>query len=140
MRSNARGTLRTHSKPTKPKHKPKDVIIIDYLEQMKRANSLPAGFCAGFGADDAAAIALGISVSVLLKNNVKKETDAGRAEAHTLTGMGMLNIANNVGNRCCRRSVYNMGIPLTNYPDSRIKCTLKNDNPLCNGELCKFYQ
>lgn len=118
-------------------------------EGMKRADSLPGGFCAGFGAD-AAAIALGIAASVVLKNNVKKETDGGRAVAHTLTGMGMLNIANNQGNRCCRRSTYsmlilganyfsnNLGIALETTPESEVKCTLKGRNPLCNGISCKF--
>ncbi|MFZ5968442.1 MAG: DUF5714 domain-containing protein [Bacillota bacterium] len=120
-------------------------------EGVKRANSIPGGFCAGFGAD-AAAISLGIAVSVILNNNVKKETDSGRAKAHTLTGMGMLNIANNQGNRCCRRSTYSMLILGTNYfnqnmgcalettPESEVKCTLKEQNPLCNGVYCKFYR
>lgn len=119
-------------------------------EGMKRANSLPGGFCAGFGAD-VAAISLGIAVSIVLDTNIKKEKDWARAKAHTLTGMGMLNIANNQGNRCCRRSTYSMLILGTNYfnhnmgctldttPESEVKCTLKEKNPLCNGVSCKFY-
>jgi hypothetical protein len=117
---------------------------------MKRADSIPGGFCAGFGAD-AAVISLGIALSVILNNNIKKETDLGRAKAHTLTGMGMLHIANNRGNRCCRRSTYamlclgtnyfnqNMGVSLGTTPESSIKCSLKEQNPLCNGIDCKYY-
>lgn len=119
-------------------------------EGMKRANSLPGGFCAGFGAD-VAAISLGIAVSIILNTNIKEETDWARAKAHTLTGMGMLNIANNKGNRCCRRSTYSMLILATNYfnnhmgcalgstPESEVKCTLREKNPLCNGVSCKYY-
>lgn len=117
---------------------------------MKRADSIPGGFCAGFGAD-AAAISLGIAGSVIFSTNIKKETAAGRAKAHTLTGMGMLNIANNQGNRCCRRSTYSMLILGTNYfkqnmwfalettPESQVKCSLKEQNPLCNGISCRYY-
>ena len=119
-------------------------------EGMRRANTIPGGFCAGFGAD-AAAIALGISVSVILTNNVKAESAGGRAKAHTLTGMGMLTVANNSGNRCCRRSTYsmlvlganyfknNLGIELDVVSEADVKCPLKTKNSLCNGEACKYY-
>ena len=117
---------------------------------MKRADSIPGGFCAGFGAD-VAAISLGIAVSVILNNNIKKEAAAGRSKAHTLTGLGMLNIANNRGNRCCRRSTlsmlllatnyfnHNMGVIMETTPESEVNCALKDGNPLCNGVDCKFY-
>src|SRR6266567_1877213 len=39
---------------------------------IERANSLPAGFCAGFGAD-VAAIACGIAVSAIEGNTIKAE-------------------------------------------------------------------
>ena len=117
---------------------------------IQKADCLPGGFCAGYGAD-AAAISLGISVSVILGNNIKAETAKGRGKAHTLTGMGMLDIANNHGNRCCRRSTYSMLILGTNYFNqsmgvnleeprlSKLKCSLRDNNPLCNQEYCKFY-
>lgn len=119
-------------------------------EGMMRANSLPGGFCAGFGAD-VAAISLGIAVSIVLNTNIRQEKDWARSKAHTLTGMGMLNIANNRGNRCCRRSTYSMLILGTNYfnhnmgcslqttPESEVKCNLREKNPLCNKTDCKYY-
>jgi hypothetical protein len=85
------------------------------------------------------------------KTNIQQETDAGRAKTHTLTGMGMVNIANNQGNRCCRRSTYsmlilgvnyfhnNLDISLATIPEAKVKCNLKEQNPLCNGVSCKFY-
>lgn len=117
---------------------------------LEKADSIPGGFCAGFGAD-AAAIALGIATSVVLDPDVKAESAPARAKAHSLTGKGMLNIANNTGNRCCRRSTFAMLLLGTNYfnhnlganlespPEAELECSLKEDNPLCNGLGCKYY-
>lgn len=116
---------------------------------IQRADTIPGGFCAGFGAD-AAAIACGIAVSVLEGATVKAEHAVARARAHTLTGQGMLLIANNHGNRCCKRSVYTvlelashvfsatMGVALT-PPRGRIECAFSAQNKLCNGADCKFH-
>ena len=54
---------------------------------IQRANTIPGGFCAGFGAD-AAAIACGIAVSVIEGATVKAEHAIARSLAHTLTGQG----------------------------------------------------
>jgi hypothetical protein len=62
----------------------------------------------------------------------------------------MLNIANNTGNRCCKRSVYSMLELATNYfnrvlgvpleaPDRRIACPFAAQNKLCNGPSCKYH-
>lgn len=117
---------------------------------LEKGDSIPGGFCAGFGAD-AAAISLGIAVSEVLDTNVKAETADARAKAHSLTGKGMLNIANNDGNRCCRRSTlsvlnlatnffnHNLDASLESTPESEVVCRLKEDNPLCNGKNCRYY-
>lgn len=117
-------------------------------EAIRRGNSIPGGFCAGFGAD-AAAIACGIAVSLINGNTISAEHAAGRAQAHALTGEAMLNIANNSGNRCCKRSVYSVLELATNYfnrvlggsleaPENRISCPFTAMNKLCNGASCKY--
>ncbi|HYS80631.1 MAG TPA: DUF5714 domain-containing protein [Anaeromyxobacteraceae bacterium] len=116
---------------------------------IQRANTIPGGFCAGFGAD-AAAIACGIAVSVIEGATVKAEHAVARSLAHTLTGQGLLLIANNHGNRCCKRSVFTvlelaahfftatMGVPLA-PPRGRVECAFSGQNKLCNEADCKFY-
>jgi hypothetical protein len=116
---------------------------------IQRADSIPGGFCAGFGAD-AAAIACGVAVSVIEGATIKAEHAVARSLAHTLTGQGMLLIANNHGNRCCKRSVFTvlelashfftaaMGVVLT-PPRGRIECAFSAQNRLCNQADCKFY-
>ncbi|WP_298266883.1 DUF5714 domain-containing protein [Geobacter sp.] len=118
-------------------------------EAIKRGNSIPGGFCAGFGAD-AAAIACGIAVSLINGNTINAEHATGRAQAHALTGEAMLNIANNSGNRCCKRSVYGVLELATNYfnrvlgssleaPQESIRCPFTRKNKLCNGKACKYH-
>jgi hypothetical protein len=116
---------------------------------IQRADTVPGGFCAGFGAD-AAAIACGIAVSAIEGATVKAEHAVARSLAHTLTGQGMLLIANNHGNRCCKRSVFTvlelaahfftaaMGVALT-PPRGRVECAFSAQNKLCNEGDCKFY-
>ena len=118
-------------------------------EAIKRGNSIPGGFCAGFGAD-AAAIACGIAVSLINGNTISAEHAAGRAQAHALTGEGLLNVANKDGNRCCKRSVYSMLELATNYfnrvmgvrleaPEKRLSCPFTAKNKLCNGAVCQYF-
>jgi len=118
-------------------------------EAIQRADTIPGGFCAGFGAD-AAAIACGIAVSVIKGATVKAEHAVARSLAHALTGQGLLLIANNHGNRCCKRSVFTvleaaahfftatMGVTLA-PPRGRIECAFSDRNRLCNQADCKFY-
>lgn len=116
---------------------------------IQRGNSIPGGFCAGFGAD-AAAIACGIAVSVIEGNTIKAVHAAGRARAHALTGQAMLQIANGTGNRCCKRSVYgvletatsyfNAALGVTLAPASgRVECPFSEANKLCNREACRYF-
>ena len=118
-------------------------------EAVKRGNSLPGGFCAGFGAD-AAAIACGISVSVIKGNTISAQHATGRSLAHLLTGEGMLTVANNTGNRCCKRSVYSMIEVAGSFfartmgttfdgPQERACCPFTEKNKLCNGPSCKYF-
>ena len=126
-----------------------DANIAEMDAAIQRANTIPGGFCAGFGAD-AAAIACGIAVSVIEGATVKAEHAVARSRAHMLTGQGMLLIANTHGNRCCKRSVFTvlelaahfftatMGVALT-PPSGRVECAFSAENKLCNGADCKFY-
>jgi hypothetical protein len=116
---------------------------------IQRADTIPGGFCAGFGAD-AAAIACGIAMSVIEGATVKAEHAVARSLAHTLTGQGMLLIANNHGNRCCKRSVFTV-LELASHfftatmdvtiapPRGRVECAFSTANKLCNTADCKFY-
>ncbi len=115
---------------------------------VQRGNSIPGGFCAGFGAD-AAAIACGIAVSVIEGNTIKAEHAPGRARAHGLTGQAMLHIANGSGNRCCKRSVYGvlevatsyfnaaLGVPIARA-SRRVECPFHEKNKLCNHAACRY--
>ncbi|WP_242346448.1 DUF5714 domain-containing protein [Anaeromyxobacter terrae] len=116
---------------------------------IEKADSIPGGFCAGFGAD-AAAIACGIAVSTIEGTTIKAEHAAGRSRAHGLTGQAMLHIASGTGNRCCKRSVYGvlevatayfdavLGVPLA--PSSApIACPFVDRNKLCNRERCRYH-
>jgi len=115
-----------------------------------RADSLPAGFCAGFGAD-VGAIAAGIVLSVIHGNTIKAEHSPGRAQTHQLTAHCMLTIANNTGNRCCKRTVFqvletatnffqaNVGVSLDRTPAARFHCPYAAQNGLCNREACRYY-
>ena len=118
-------------------------------EAIKRGTGIPGGFCAGYGAD-AAAIACGIAVSLINGNTINAEHATGRARAHALTGEAMLLIANNSGNRCCKRSVYGVLELATNYfnrtmgvslevAQKRVICPFTAKNKLCNGQACKYY-
>jgi Family of unknown function (DUF5714) len=126
-----------------------DAVDADIDAAIQRADTIPGGFCAGFGAD-AAAIACGIAVSVIEGATVKAEHAVARSLAHTLTGQGMLLIANNHGNRCCKRSVFTvlelashfftaaLGVVLA-PPRGRVECAFSAANKLCNEADCKFY-
>lgn len=126
-----------------------DAGVAEIDVAIQRADTIPGGFCAGFGAD-AAAIACGIAVSVIEGATVKAEHAVARSLAHTLTGQGLLLIANAHGNRCCKRSVFTvlelaahfftatMGVALT-PPRGRVECAFSARNKLCNEADCKFY-
>jgi hypothetical protein len=126
------------------------VVAAEKIEEaIRRGNSLPGGFCAGFGAD-AAAIACGIAVSVIQGNTINAEHAPGRALAHALTGEGLLNVANKTGNRCCKRSIYSLLELATNYfnrvmgvqldsLEGRLRCPFTARNKLCNGAICPYF-
>ncbi|OEH84990.1 hypothetical protein BHU72_07310 [Desulfuribacillus stibiiarsenatis] len=117
---------------------------------IKRSDSLPAGFCAGFGSD-AAIISLGITVSVILGNTVDEGSSVGRTISHTLTGMGMLAIANNSGARCCKRSTFTaltlaanylpatLGVTFPKLEEATFRCQFFEMNKMCNKKYCKYY-
>jgi Family of unknown function (DUF5714) len=116
---------------------------------VEKADSIPGGFCAGFGAD-AAAIACGIAVSAIRGNAIKAEHAPGRALAHGLTGQAMLHIATGTGNRCCKRSVYGVLEVATAYfnaalgvalspASARVECPFHEQNKLCNRDACRYF-
>jgi hypothetical protein len=87
---------------------------------------------------------------VIERATVKAEHAVARSLAHTLTGQALLLIANNHGNRCCKRSVFTvlelaahfftatMGVALA-PPRGRVECAFSAQNRLCNDTDCKFY-
>jgi hypothetical protein len=117
---------------------------------IKRADSLPGGFCAGFGAD-VGAIAAGVVVSVIHGNTIRAEHSPTRALAHQLTAQSLLTLANNSGNRCCKRTVFqvleaatnffraNLGVELDRAPAASLRCPYAVSNELCNREACRYY-
>jgi len=117
---------------------------------IQRADSLPAGFCAGFGAD-VGAIAAGIVVSLIHGNTIKAEHSATRSQAHQMTASCLLAIANNTGNRCCKRTVFqvietatnflqaNVDVALDRTPTTAFRCPYCEWNQLCNRENCRYF-
>lgn len=117
---------------------------------IKRGSTLPAGFCALYGSDGAA-LATGIAMSIILKSSPLAEKDVERSLAHRMTSLALSAIANNEGNRCCKRSTYDVINIATRYireilrvdldPDipSRQKCEFSNNFKQCNKEKCRYF-
>lgn len=117
---------------------------------IQRADKLPAGFCAAYGAD-AGAIAAGIVISVVFGNTVRAEHSSTRSVAHQLTAHCLLAISNNTGNRCCKRTVFQVletasnfivaytGISLERPASALFKCDYASQNNLCNKMECRYY-
>lgn len=117
---------------------------------IQRADSLPAGFCAGFGTD-VGAIAAGVVVSLIHGNTIKAEHSATRSQAHQMTANCLLAIANNTGNRCCKRTVFQVietatnflqastGVALDRTPAAGFRCPYWKENPLCNQANCRYF-
>ena len=117
---------------------------------MQRAETLPVGFCAGFGAD-AGDITAGIVISVIYGNTARSEHSATRRLAHQMTAHCLLAIANNTGNRCCKRTVFQvletatnfieatMGVTLDGMSLAHFRCMFAAKNDLCNQEACRYY-
>jgi hypothetical protein len=68
-----------------------------------------------------------------------------------MTATCLLAIANNTGNRCCKRTVFqvietatdflktNLGVALGRTPVAKFRCLYWEKNPLCNGESCRYF-
>ncbi|RJQ31841.1 MAG: SAM-dependent methyltransferase [Actinobacteria bacterium] len=122
----------------------------DIVKAIKRGASIPAGFCAFYGSDGAA-LACGIALSIILKTTHLADKDRQRSLTHMLTSRSLAAIANNVGNRCCKRSTFDvlntvnqylrevLSVELeTTYPASQ-KCRFSNNFELCNKQSCRYY-
>ncbi len=117
---------------------------------IQHADSLPAGFCDGFGTD-VGAIAAGIVVSLIHGNTIKAGHSATRSQAHRMTANCLSTIANNTGNRCCKRTIFqvietatdfleaNVDVALDRTSGPAFRCPYYEQNPLCNRESCVYF-
>jgi len=118
---------------------------------IRRGSTIPAGFCALYGSDGAA-LATGIAMSVIQKTSPLAEKDIERSIAHRMTSLGLSAIANNRGNRCCKRSTFDvinaanqyireaLRVELDQIPLTKQNCEFSQNFELCNKEICRYYQ
>lgn len=118
-------------------------------EAIRRGSTVPGGYCGLYGTD-AAAIATGIALSVILK--ATPLTDLERRCANMMTARALTAIASNRGVRCCKRSTFASleaaiqyfrevtGEELEHIPVSRLKCEHSHRNKQCSGIDCRFFQ
>ena len=117
-------------------------------EAIRRGSTIPGGYCGLYGAD-AAAIATGIAMSVVLK--ASPLTDYERRCANMMTSRALAAISGNRGARCCKRSTFAameaaiqyfrevLGVEFERVPVSRLKCEHSHRNKQCSGIDCRFY-
>ncbi len=117
-------------------------------EAIRRGASVPGGYCSLYGAD-AAAIATGIAMSIILK--ASPLTDYERRTANMMTSRALAAIAGNRGVRCCKRSTFAsieaaiqyfrkvLEVELAHIPVSRLKCEHSSRNKQCSGIDCRYY-
>ncbi len=120
----------------------------DIKEAIRRGATVPGGYCGLYGSD-AAAIATGIALSVILKSSPL--TDYERRTANMMTSRALAAIAANRGARCCKRSTFAaieaatqyfrevMGVELEHIPASRLKCEHSHRNKQCSYADCRYY-
>lgn len=117
-------------------------------EAIRRGATVPGGYCGLYGAD-AAAIATGIAMSVILK--ASPLTDYERRTANMMTGRALAAIAENRGVRCCKRSTFAaieaatqyfrevLGVEFPHIPASKLKCEHSHRNKQCSYADCRYY-
>jgi len=119
-------------------------------DAIKRGSTIPAGFCAFYGADGAA-IACGIAVSSILGTTPLAQKDVERSIAHMMTSRALSVIANNRGARCCKRSTWDvlsvatqyfretLGVEFEQVPASELKCQFYSRYRHCNRQDCRYF-
>ncbi len=117
-------------------------------EAIRRGATVPGGYCGLYGTD-AAAIATGIALSVLLK--ASPLSDHERRTANMMTSRALSAIASNRGARCCKRSTFAsieaatqyfrevLGIEFEHIPLSKLKCEHSHRNKQCSYAECRYY-
>ena len=117
-------------------------------EAIRRGSTVPGGYCGLYGAD-AAAIATGIAMSIIL--NASPLTDYERRTANIMTSRALAAIASNRGARCCKRSTFAaieaatqyfrevLGVELEHIPASKLKCEHSHRNKQCSYADCRYY-
>ena len=120
----------------------------EIIEAIRRGSTVPGGYCGIYGAD-AAAIATGIAMSVIL--NATPLTDYERRVANIMTSRALLAISGNSGVRCCKRSTFAsieaavqyfrevLGVELEQIPVSKLKCEHSHRNKQCSTVHCRYY-
>jgi hypothetical protein len=118
------------------------------IEAIRRGSTVPGGYCGLYGAD-AAAIATGIAMSIIL--GATPLTDHERRVANMMTSRALSAISGNSGMRCCKRSTFAaidaavqyfrevLGVELEQIPVSKLKCEHSHRNKQCSGINCRYY-
>ncbi len=121
----------------------------DIKEAIRRGATVPGGYCGLYGTD-AAAIATGIAMSVILK--ASPLTDYERRTANMMTSRALAAIAANSGARCCKRSTFAateaatqyfrevLGVEFEHIPVSRLKCEHSHRNKQCSYAECRYFE
>lgn len=158
------GTIMKH--PTMPMHGPEHHAMIaavlvtayknltgkasdeDIKEAIRRGATVPGGYCGLYGTD-AAAIATGIALSIILKSSPL--TDHERRTANMMTSRALVAIASNRGVRCCKRSTFAsieaaiqyfrevLGVEMEHIPASKLKCEHSHRNKQCSYAECRYH-
>ncbi len=120
----------------------------DIKEAIRRGATVPGGYCGLYGTD-AAAIATGIALSIILKSSPL--TDHERRTANIMTSRALAAIASNRGVRCCKRSTFAsieaaiqyfrevLGVEMEHIPVSKLKCEHSHRNKQCSYAECRYY-
>jgi len=120
----------------------------DVREAIRRGSQVPAGYCGLFGTD-AAAIATGIAIAVILR--ATPLSDVERSRGITMTSRALAAISNNRGPRCCKRSTMTvlevateyfrevLGVEFGHVPAARLRCEHSHRNKVCAKVDCRYY-
>jgi hypothetical protein len=121
----------------------------DIKEAIRRGAAVPGGYCGLYGTD-AAAIATGIAISVILK--ATPLTDYERRTANIMTSRALEAIAADSGVRCCKRSTFAaieaatryfrevLGVEFEHIPASKLKCEHSHRNKQCSYADCRYFE
>lgn len=107
----------------------KELLHERLFHARKRADKVPGGAC-GFHGNCGAAVGAGIFMSII--TGAKPVSDEGFKAANKLTGICLLEVAENGGPRCCKRDTFIAIIEAVKYLKLHMNIELKSEMPVCN--------